>query len=83
MTTELTNLLRDCSDQVCEDNICATGWVLHHLVPTKEEQLKQRPQTLLMYLRRPIVPEVRLTDQEIADLHNGLDVLRQVYAEPE
>ena len=27
--------------------------------------------------------EVKLTDQEIADLHNGLDVLRQVYAEPQ
>ena len=44
MTTELTNL--PCGTvqiRVCEDNICATGWVSsHHLVPTKEEQLKQR-----------------------------------------
>ena len=36
-----------------------------------------------MHSRSRPVPEVRLTDQEIADLHNGLDVLRQVYAEPE
>ena len=44
MTTEITNL--PCGTvqiRVCEDNICATGWVKpHHLVPTKEEQLKQR-----------------------------------------
>ena len=45
MTTETDEpSLRNCSDQeCCEDNICATGWVSsHHLVPTKEEQLKQR-----------------------------------------
>ena len=44
MTTELTNL--PCGTvqiRVCEDNICATGWVSsHHLVPTKEAQLQQR-----------------------------------------
>ena len=44
MTTELTNL--PCGTvqiKVCEDQICAIGWVSsHHLVPTKEEQLKQR-----------------------------------------
>jgi hypothetical protein len=43
MTTELTNL--PCGTvqiRVCQDNICATGWVSsHHLVGTKEEQLKQ------------------------------------------
>ena len=42
MSTELTNL--PCGTvqiKVCEDNICATGWVSsHHLVPTKENQLK-------------------------------------------
>ena len=42
MTTELINL--PCGTvqiKVCEDNICATGWVSsHHLVPTKENQLK-------------------------------------------
>ena len=43
MQTELTNL--PCGTvqiRVCEDNICATGWVSsHHLVPTKEAQLKE------------------------------------------
>ena len=43
MTTELTNL--PCGTvqiRVCEDNICALGWVSsHHLVPTKEAQLKE------------------------------------------
>jgi len=43
MTTELTNL--PCGTvqiKVCEDNICATGWVSsHHLVGTKETQLKE------------------------------------------
>ena len=27
------------------------------------------------------MPDVRLTNDEIADLHNALDILRQVYAE--
>ena len=44
MTTELTNL--PCGTvqiRVCEDNLCALGWVSsHHLVPTKEAQLKER-----------------------------------------
>ena len=43
MTTELTNL--PCGTvqvKVCEDNICATGWVSsHHLVGTKETQLRE------------------------------------------
>ena len=34
-----------------------------------------------MHLRRPTVPDVRLSNDEIADLHNALDILRQVYAE--
>jgi hypothetical protein len=43
MNTEITNL----SDgtvriEVCEDGICAMGWVSsHHLVPPKEQQLKE------------------------------------------
>ena len=42
MTTELTNLPCGTVEvRVCEDQICATGWVSsHHLVPTKEAQLK-------------------------------------------
>lgn len=36
-----------------------------------------------MPLWRPTVPDVRLTNEEIADLHNALDILRQVYAEEE
>ena len=44
MTTELTNL--PCGTvqiKVCEDQICAIGWVSsHHLVPTKEKQLQER-----------------------------------------
>ena len=43
VNTELTNL--PCGTvqiKVCEDNICAIGWVSsHHLVPTKELQLKE------------------------------------------
>jgi hypothetical protein len=43
MTTELTNL--PCGTvqiRVCEDAICAMGWVSsHHLVPPKETQLKE------------------------------------------
>ena len=43
MNTELTNL--PCGTvqiRVCDSGICATGWVSsHHLVPTKEAQLKQ------------------------------------------
>ena len=27
-----------------------------------------------MHLRRPTVPDVRLTNEEIADLHNALDM---------
>ena len=46
MTTELTNL--PCGTvqiKVCQDNICAMGWVSsHHLVPTKETQLKESVQ---------------------------------------
>nr|BAR36047.1 hypothetical protein [uncultured Mediterranean phage uvMED] len=43
MNTEITNL----SDgtvriEVCEDGICAMGWVTsHHLVQPKEQQLKE------------------------------------------
>ena len=36
-----------------------------------------------MHLRRPTVPDVRLSNEEIFDLHNALDILRQVYAEEE
>ena len=36
----------------------------------------------LMPMRRPTVPDVRLSNEEIFD-HNALDCLRQVYAEPE
>ena len=43
MTTELINL--PCGTvqiKVCEDNMCMSGWVSsHHLVPTKEAQLKE------------------------------------------
>jgi hypothetical protein len=43
MNTELTNL--PCGTvqiRVCQDSICATGWVSsHHLVPTKELQLQE------------------------------------------
>ena len=43
MTTELTNL--PCGTvqlKVCTNHICELGWVTsHHLVPTKEAQLKQ------------------------------------------
>ena len=34
-----------------------------------------------MHSRRPTVPDVRLSNEEIFDLHNALDILRQVYAE--
>ena len=43
MTTELTNL--PCGTvqlKVCVNHLCELGWVTsHHLVPTKEAQLKQ------------------------------------------
>ena len=43
MTTELTNL--PCGTvqlKVCTNHLCELGWVTsHHLVPTKEAQLKQ------------------------------------------
>ncbi len=43
MTTELTNL--PCGTvqlKVCANHLCELGWVTsHHLVPTKEAQLKQ------------------------------------------
>ena len=43
MTTELTNL--PCGTvqlRVCMNQLCELGWVTsHHLVPTKEAQLKQ------------------------------------------
>ena len=43
MTTELINL--PCGTvqiKVCEDNMCMSGWVSsHHLVCTKETQLKE------------------------------------------
>ena len=45
MTTELTNL--PCGTvqlKVCVNDLCELGWVTsHHLVPTKEAQLKQPP----------------------------------------
>lgn len=43
MTTELVNLPCGTVEiRVVEDNLTAIGWVSsHHLVPTKEEQLKQ------------------------------------------
>ena len=42
MTTELINLPCGTVEvRVSEDNLTAIGWVSsHHLVPTKEEQLK-------------------------------------------
>ena len=36
-----------------------------------------------MHSRSRPVPDVRLSNEEIADLHNALDILRQVYAEEE
>ena len=53
-------------------------------VPTKR-RLKQRlrQDAAEAFSEQACACEVKLTDQEIADLHNGLDVLRQVYAEPE
>ena len=36
-----------------------------------------------MHSRRRTVREVKLSNEEIFDLHNALDCLRQVYAEPE
>ena len=43
MTTELTNL--PCGTvqlKVCVNHLCELGWVTsHHLVPTKEAQLKE------------------------------------------
>ena len=44
MTTELTNLPAELFKSECvRTNLCGIGWVSsHHLVPTKEEQLKQR-----------------------------------------
>ena len=43
MTTELTNL--PCGTvqlKVCVNHLCELGWVTsHHLVPTKEAQLKR------------------------------------------
>ena len=43
MTTELTTLPSgDVQVRVCEDNLCATGWVTsYHLVEPKEAQLKE------------------------------------------
>ena len=43
MTTELMTMPSgDVQIRVCEDNMCATGWVSsYHLVPSKEAQLKQ------------------------------------------
>jgi hypothetical protein len=43
MTTQLTNLPCGTVEvRVCADQICATGWVSsHHLVPTKEAQLRE------------------------------------------
>ena len=43
MTTELVNLPCGTVEiRVSEDNLTAIGWVSsHHLVPTKEEQLKE------------------------------------------
>ena len=43
MITELKTLPSgDVQVRVCEDNLCATGWVTsHHLVEPKEAQLKE------------------------------------------
>ena len=43
MTTELKTLPSgDVQVRVCEDNLCATGWVTsHHRVEPKEAQLKE------------------------------------------
>ena len=56
MTTELTNL--PCGTvqlKVCVNHLCELGWVTsHHLVPTKEAQLKQ---ALRHYKTNEVFPE--------------------------